>query len=124
MTDTTTGTGAGPVPARKKSSKKPGAKKASGAKKPAKKAAASAKAKKPAKKAAAGNGVTKKRWNLTDEKKIKVVGENTRRPDSRFGKNYKLMEKNDGKTVGNFIKGGGERAVLREAVKEGFVKVA
>lgn len=65
---------------------------------------------------------TAARLTLDDGMHVKVIGEHTRRKDSRYGKQYEALRKAG--TVGAFFKKGGEREVLRAAIKDKFVKVA
>lgn len=71
-----------------------------------------------AKKAATGTrGV-----RLDDAMKIVTNGEHTRREGSRYFKGYELLRKV--KTVGEYLKKGGEREILRAAIKDKFAKVS
>lgn len=62
------------------------------------------------------------RLDIEETSKIKVVGEHNRKEGSRWYKSYELMRKAG--NYGNFIKKGGLRAALHDAVNEGYAKIA
>jgi hypothetical protein len=64
------------------------------------------------------------RLSLADDAKIKVIGEHSRRPDSRYGKGYALMPKC--RTVGQFRAKRPDDAneLLRAARNEKFIAVS
>lgn len=97
---------------------KSAAKKVATKKAPAKKAAA----KKVATKKAATNGARGGRQAFADETPLRVIGkEHGRREGSRYHTNYGYMGR--AKTVGEYRKLGGQQDSLRDAIKEGYVKV-
>lgn len=85
----------------------------------AKKAAPKAAAK--GKKAATNGEKRGGRRAFEDSATMKVVGEHNRKEGSRYHRNYELMKKS--KTYGAFIAAGGEQDAVRDALKEGYVKV-
>jgi hypothetical protein len=118
-TDTATTTAAAKkAPAKKAPAKKAPAKKAPAKKAPAKKA--------PAKKAAAAAGSTGGGGRaFADDAVITVVAaENPRREGTAPHDRFKVVMKHNGKTVGQFLKAGGETRALRRAVSEKLAKVA
>lgn len=105
----------------KTTAKKAAGKGKTAAKGAAAKGAAKGAAKKGAVKAASKAGVATGRTKFTDDQAITVKGEHSRREGSRYHGQYEQMKK--AKTVGAFVKAGGERSVLNAAVAEGYAAV-